>query len=171
MGRWSVCSLVSKSGKCLHLIFGYWPCPNSKIRLWSVYAQHQHYFDAHGQSACPQVAFLSDLALFIIKLILQGDEILLLADFNSNICQPDILNFAIDCGLKECILSRHPNISVPATFKHGECYGQFPIDGAWATPGVIISQAMLCAVSHSPGDHRAMLLDLNLLDTIGEPRF
>jgi len=123
LGRWSVCSLVSKSGKCLHLIFGYHPCQNSKIHLRSVYAQHWHYFNAHGRSVCPWVAFLPDLALFINKLALQGDEILLLADSNSDICQPNVLNFTIECELKECILLRHPTISAPATFKCGERYG------------------------------------------------
>jgi len=171
LGRWSVCSLISKTGKRLHLIFGYRPCPNSRNRLRSMYAQHRRYFDTIGRTGCPRAHFLADLATYIQELIQQGDEILLMADFNSDSREAEVTNFAVECGLHECILSRHPTILAPATFKCGERYGRAPIDGAWATPGVTISQSMLCSVSHSPGDHRAMILDLNLLETIGEPRF
>jgi len=120
---------------------------------------------------CPWAVFLSDLASYIQELIRQGNEILLMADFNSDIWEAEVMNFAVECSLQECILSRHPTISAPASFKRGERYGRAPIDGAWATPGVTISHSMLCLVSHSPGDHRAMILDLNLLETIGKPHF
>jgi len=110
LGRWSVCSLISKAGKRLHLIFGYRPCPNSRNRLRSVYAQHRRHFDTIGRTVCPRAAFLSDLAGYIQELIGQGDEILLMANFNSDIWEADAMNFAVECGLQECILSRHPTI-------------------------------------------------------------
>jgi len=67
LGRWVVCSLASKSGKRLHLIFGYRPCQNSKVWLRSIYAQHRRHFDAIGRLSCPCAAFLSDLALFLMS--------------------------------------------------------------------------------------------------------
>jgi len=135
LGHWSVCSLTSKAGKRLHLISRYCLCHNSRNHLQSVYTQHQYHLDMIGRMGCPRAVFLSDLASYIQELIRQGDEILLMADFNSDIWVAEVMNFAVKCGLQECILSRHPTISAPATFKWGECYGQAPIDGAWATLG------------------------------------
>jgi len=62
LGRWSTCTLLSHSGKCLHVIFGYRPCQNSRSRLRSVYAQQRRHFDSIGRYLCPRVAFFTDLA-------------------------------------------------------------------------------------------------------------
>jgi len=48
LGRWLVCTLLSRSGRHLHVIFGYRPCQNSCSCLWSVYAQHRWFFDSIG---------------------------------------------------------------------------------------------------------------------------
>jgi len=170
LGRWSVCTLLSRSGRRLHVVFGYRPCKNTRSHLRSVYAQHRRFFNSIDRFLCPREAFLQDLAHVINEWVHAGDEVLLLADFNGDIRQQEILTFAASCGLVESILSRHPSLPPPVTFQRGNRHGSSPIDGAWATPGVHINQAMLCAIQHSPGDHRAIVLDIHLLDTIGEPR-
>jgi len=171
LGRWSTCTLLSRSGKRLHVIFGYRPCQNLRSRLRSVYAQHRRYFDSINRYICPREAFLRDLAQAVSEWAQMGDEILLFADLNGDIRQQDISSFATSCGLVESLLSRFPSLPAPAMFKRGDRIGRSPIDGVWATPGVNIHQAMMCAIQHSPGDHRAIIIDINLLDTIGEPRF
>jgi len=171
LGRWSVCTLLSRSGRKLHIIFAYRPCKNLRSKLRSVYAQQRRHFDSIHRYICPRLAFLSDLTHTIREWTQQGEEVLLLADLNGDIRQHEITDFATTCGLSESILSRHPTIPPPATFKRGDRPGCSPIDGAWATPGVLIQGAMMCAVQHSPGDHRALIVDVHLLDTIGEPRF
>jgi len=82
LGHWSTCTLLSRSRKCLHMIFGYRPCQNLCSHLWSVYAQHHHYFDFIDRYICPWAAFLLDLAQAITKWTQLGDKILLLADLN-----------------------------------------------------------------------------------------
>jgi len=153
------------------VIFSYRPCRNLCSHLRSVYTQHRHYFDLINCYICPQEAFLLDLAQVITEWAQMGDEILLFADLNRDIRHQDISSFATSCGLVEGILSRFPSLPSPATFKRGNHLGRSPIDGAWATPGVNIRQAMMCAIQHSPGDHRAIIHNINLLDTIGKPRF
>jgi len=46
-----------------------------------------------------------------------------------------------------------------------------PIDGAWATDDLMIDLISYRDLPSSPGDHRAIILDLNLLDCIGKPRY
>jgi len=54
-------------------------------------------------------------------------------------------------------------------FQWGTRHGWSPIDSAWATPDVVVSHSMYCTVDNSPGDHRAIILDVDLYATIGEP--
>jgi len=119
----------------------------------------------------PRAAFFVDLAQVIQDWHHQGDEVLLFADFNGDIRHQEVSLFALSCGLHECVLSRHPTLPPPATFKHGDRFGRSPIDGVWATEAVSICAASMLPVNMSPGNHRAFLLDLHLCDTIGEPWF
>jgi len=94
------------------------------------------------------------------------------ADFNGNIWQLDITNFVVCCNLHKCILSQHPTLP-PATFKWGDQYGSSPLMVFGPHPGSTYNRpsSMLCTVQHSHGDHRAMVVNLHLLDTNGEPQF
>jgi len=139
--------------------------------LHSVYAQHKWFFDSTHRTICPCAAFFQDLALDIQGWHAQGDGILLFADFNGDIRKPEIISFATSCGLLECVLSQHPMLLPPATFRCGACFGHSPIDGVWASNDVIVQAASILPVAISPGDHRAFLIDLNLNGTIGQPRF
>jgi len=170
LGHWVVCTLSGRSGHKIHLVFGYRPCLNSMSRLRSVYAQQRRYFSSINRFDCPRSAFFTDLASYIITWRSRGDEVLLFADFNGDIRHPDVAQFALSCGLQECILSRHPSLPPPVTFRRGDRFGRSPIDGAWSTDGVIISAAAIYPVDQGPGDHHAFIIDLHLHDTIGEPR-
>jgi len=123
LGWWSVCTLLSHSGRKLHIIFAYRPCKNLRSRLRSVYAQQRRHFDSIHRYVCPRLAFLSDLTHMIMEWTWQGEEVLLLADLNGDIRQQEISAFATTCDLSKSILSRHPTIPPPATFKRGDCPG------------------------------------------------
>jgi len=90
---------------------------------------------------------------------------------NDDIRRPLLTDFMERCNLHELVLSRKPGAPIPATFQRGSRHSRCPIDGAWATPDVIILQSLYCTVANSPGDHRAIIIDIDLLATIGEPRF
>jgi len=93
------------------------------------------------------------------------------ANMNDDICQPQLLKFIKQCNLHELLLSHKSGVPAPATFQRGSRYGQCLIDSGWATPNVIISQSLYCTVANSPGDHGTIILDIDLLATIGEPCF
>ncbi len=171
LGCWVSCSLQGRTGKKLTIIFAYRPCSNVRSRLKSVYAQHCRYFTTINRRSCPRAAFLDDLASFITTRRDAGEAILLLGDMNGDIRHPSLQTFMTGIDLHELILSRYPDLPPPATFKRGERFGKTPIDGAWATDDVTISAASWRAAEHSPGDHRALVLDINLTDCIGEPRY
>jgi len=71
--------------------------------------------------------------------------------------------------LHELILLWFPHTPPPATFKRGDQSGKTPIDAAWVTDNVSLTSASWCSTDSSPGNHRAIILDINLLDCIGEP--
>jgi len=119
LGCWLVCTLLSDSGWCLHVIFSYCPCQNSCLWLHSVYTQQCQFFDSIDHYICHWAAFLQDLAQTINNLTQTGNKVLLLANFNGDIWQQEISTFTISCGLVESILSWHPSSSPPATFQQG----------------------------------------------------
>jgi len=171
LGRWVLCSLQGRSGKKLTIIFVYQPCSNVKSRLKSVYAQHCRYFVMINRRSCPRAVFLEDLAAFISTRRDAGEAILVLGDMNGDIHHPSLQTFLAGIDLHKLILSRYPELPPPATFKRDDRFGKTPIDGAWATDDVTISAASWRSAATSPGDHRAMVIDIDLVDCIGKPRY
>jgi len=90
---------------------------------------------------------------------------------NGSICHPQLIEFIKQCNLHELLLSCKPGVPAPATFHHGSRYSRCLIDGTWATPDVIISQSLYFTVTNSLGDHHTIIIDIDLLATIGEPHF
>jgi len=117
LGCWAVCTLQSRLGRSLRIIFAYRPCSNTSARLRSVYAQHQRYFNSIDRLICPRMAFLDDLGEAIQTWRTAGDSIILFADMNEDIRRDQIVEFANRCNLNELILSRHPDQPAPATFQ------------------------------------------------------
>jgi len=151
LGCWVVCTIQSRSGHHIRLIFGYRPCSNSASRLHSVLAQHQRFFNQSQREGCPCHLFLSNLGDVIQSWQTARDAMILFADMNDDIRRPILMEFIEWCNLHELILSCQPGIPAPAMFQQGSRFGRCPIDGAWATPNVIISQSLYCTVANSPG--------------------
>jgi len=57
----------------------------------------------------------------------------------------------------------------PATICWGSHLGRSPINGAWASDNITVNAISWHDIPSSPGDHCAIVLDLNLVDCIGEP--
>jgi len=71
--------------------------------------------------------------------------------------------------LQETILSCFPSLLPPATFQCGSHLGTTPVNGAWVSADVNVTTAQWCPIQPSPGNHQAIVLDINLTDCIGEP--
>jgi len=67
------------------------------------------------------------------------------------------------------ILSQFPDLPPPATFKRGNCSGCSLIDGTWASDNVTILAASWQLVDLSLGNHHAIIINIILVDCIGEP--
>lgn len=63
-------------------------------------------------------------------------------------------------NLIEAVFSRYPNLQVPASFSRGTRNGTSPIDGVWISPDLYVQTAAYLTVAESPGDHRAIVLDV-----------
>jgi len=133
-----------------------------------MHAQHSHYFSQLPHYIHPWQAFLDDLG-DISQRCLASDAILLLADMNGDIHNPALNEFMTTHELHELLLSKFPSLPVPATFQQGSHSGMMPIDGAWASNKISIDAISYCAIPTSPSNHRAIVLDLNLLECIGKP--
>jgi len=117
----------------------------------------------------PRQAFLDDLGAFISQCQAAGDAILLLADMNSDIRHHSLAEYFLGQKLHELILSKFPHLPPPATFWQGMRSGKTPIDGAWATDDITINAISWHNMPSSLGNHHAIIVDLNLVDCIGEP--
>jgi len=144
-----------------------WPCMNTTNQIWSVAAQHQQFSAANNHYCCPCNAFLSDLGAFIHTHQDTGNSIILLGDMNRDIHHPLLHAFAMAHHLQEMILSCSASFLPPATFLCGSQSGTTPINNAWVSANIHVTQ--WCPIQLSPGNHHAMMLDINLMDYIGEP--
>jgi len=100
-----------------------------------------------------------------------GAAIILLGNMNSDIHHSALHSFATEHNLHETILLRFPSLPPPATFQQGSQLGTVPIDGAWVLANVKVEAAQWCPIQLSPGDHQAIVLDINLTYCIGDPRY
>jgi len=62
----------------------------------------------------------------------------------------------------------HPGLPTLATFWHGSL-GKSPINGIWVSQDLPVALSSWCSFQMSPGDHRACIIDLDLVTLIGEP--
>jgi len=169
LGCWVSCTLCGRSGKKLHIIFAYRPCSNSSSQLRSIFAQHKRYFDSLPWYTNPHQAFLDDLGAFIAQHQVEGNAIILFANMNGDICHHTIEEFTTTHHLHELLLAKFPHLPLPATFQRGQWLGMVPTDGVWAMDDLSISSISWRDIISSPGYHWAIILNLNLLESIGEP--
>jgi len=90
---------------------------------------------------------------------------------NGDIRHPSLAQYFQEQQLHELILSKFPTQSPPATFRRGTRSSKTPIDSAWATDDITIDAISWRDIPASPGDHRAIIVDINLVVCIGEPRY
>jgi len=164
LGSWVVCTLLGHLGKKLHIIFGYCPCTNSLTHLKRIISQHCCYFSRIKHLICPHQVFLDDLAAFMAPCHTNGNAILLLGDMNGDICHHCLQNFFFTLGLCELILSRFPDLPAPAMFWRGSHSGTVLIYGVWVSGNIMGNTISWCSPEASPGDHHAIVLDINLPD-------
>jgi len=95
-------------------------CPNPPQGPFTVYAQHNAFFNSIARDIRPRQAFLVDLKDETQKSLEAGDHVVLLLDGNSSMKGSDLSNVLQQLSLKESIISKHGN-SGPATHNVARC--------------------------------------------------
>ncbi len=164
LGRWVWTRYRGKNNQTLRIVVAYRPNPPGGP--FTVYAQHNTYFNSIGQPQCPRKAFLTDLRTDLQKFMEEGDHIILMIDGNSNMKQSDLRNTLSSLTLKEVILDKH-GLQGPSTFRRNNTKN--PIDGIWATPSINISAGGYFDYDELilNTDHRCLWIDISYITAFG----
>jgi exonuclease III len=155
MGRWTSIRLDTHSGKHLRIISAYQVCPVIRTGSNSAASQQKAQLiveDANQpflKRRSPREAFTQDLQAFINQCQKNGDDILLVGDFNEDMDseKSGIANIAFTCELADLFAIRLGNTTVPATYQRGTRR----IDYALITPHLINS---IQAAGYDPFGYR-----------------
>jgi len=113
LGCWVWFSLSGQTGTTTWIISAYCPSNSSLTQTNSVQAQQCSYLLSQDDPCKPRMAFFHNLGLAISTWQADGDNIILMADMNSDIWKAEISSFAINLGLQESILAAHPTLLPP----------------------------------------------------------
>jgi hypothetical protein len=105
--------------------------------------------------------FKADLLGLLWRWKAAGDEVLLVGDFNENMYSGDLAAQLAGDNLwmtKMCLWTTGHRLPLPST----HIRGQTPIDGVFATCGLVYKLVKLLPSREGIGDHRVFLLDIAL---------
>jgi hypothetical protein len=105
-----------------------------------------------------------------------GDRIIIFLDANEDMMAGPFQQMLMGNGslhMREAVFVRHPDPQwhTMATFQCGDRSGQFPIDGCFVTLDLNPDAATWLSASCCPGDHRFLLMDINMEALIGDNLF
>lgn len=168
LGRWCWVRFSSKFGTSVRIFVVYRPVRQSRDHTLSTYMQHSRYLESVGDRTCPRRALLRDLEIEMHRCLVIGDKLIVAGDFNENTVCGHLHDLFVNLGFREATFHRRdPSIPLPATMSRGRC----PVDAVWVSPDLPHKAASWLSFSHSPGDHRASIIDFNLEDILGELAF
>ncbi len=162
LGRW--CSLVlrGKQGMKLRLVTIYRPVYS--LGPLSAYQQQRNVLLDHDIDTCPRIQILRELSNSIVQWKCQGEQVIVMGDFNESINGSTISNFFAELDMKELILDIHPNLIIN-TFARGSNQ----IDGIYGTRNITASAGGYTELEWGlKSDHRMLWVDLDLNQLFGE---
>ena len=150
--RWTWQRLRGKGGASIRIVTAYRPSGRGKTE--SVAAQHIRYFDSIKRDIEPIAAFYEDLKAELKTWINDGDQVVVMGDFNEDVRGSHLADFFGDDDLKlrEVIIEKHGDEG-PETCIRNE--SKIPIDGIFCTPGLSILAGGYLPYHDGPkSDHR-----------------
>jgi hypothetical protein len=162
LGRW--CSLVlrGKRGMKLRVITMYRPVFSTGPL--SAYQQQRNVLLDHDIDDCPRLQILNELRDSIVKWKNQGEQLLVIGDFNESIQGSTISQFFEQLDMKELILDLHPTLTIN-TFSGGSTQ----IDGIFGTRNITPLAGGYTELNWGlKSDHRMLWVDLDLSQLFGE---
>jgi hypothetical protein len=118
LGRWSWMRLRGKSNLTLHLATVYHPVVSAGAT--SAYQQQRQWLYSKDIDTCPRAALLSDLATSITEWQQEGDQILVISDFNEYVQGPKLLKFFSQFDMKELFFSKHSPVDLRLCYCHNQ---------------------------------------------------
>jgi len=93
-----------------------------------------------------------------------------MGDFNGDVHGHELQDFFSSLGMREIFATEHSDLPSLSTFSQGSQMGRSPIDGVWLSNGVPVQACTWTSFSDSPGDHRAAIVDFDMVSLLGQPR-
>ena len=163
LGRWMMMSFRGKDGMALRVVSGYRPQPSEGAN--TVYQQQLSYYEEQGDTTEVRVNYDDDLIKDITGWMDKGDQVILMLDANVDLAtnEEGFKEKMEDIGLKELILSQHPDLTPPPT----RIPGKKTIDGIFGTPALDVERAgyaPFCGYT----DHRLSWVDIRWDSAFGQ---
>ena len=149
LGRWSWIKFTGKQQYKTRVVTVYSPASSGKGAA-TVYTQQLSHLCED-----PVKIFYRDLARSILKWQDEGEQLILMGDWNEDIQSPNIQRWMSLFGLVEAVTEIHEG-RAPATYHRGKR----PIDGIFVSPNLIPERAGYLPFGMLPGDHRGIWMDI-----------
>eukprot|EP00978_Attheya_sp_CCMP212_P041036 scaffold230432_cov59-Attheya_sp.AAC.1 len=126
------------------------------------------YFNNLNDTACaadpnPRNRLFADLGDSIKEWIAEGDQLLIMENWNSDVRENDLTEFFKPHGMREILLEKHGENSPPTCNM-----GSSPIDGIWATNSLDIARGGYLNFEEGlPGNHRTLWADITYQSALG----
>ena len=156
LGRWSSICFRGKKGSKTRVVTAYCPTPSSN-GPHTVYSQHLKYLDKD-----PIQAFRTDLGQAISKWHQDGEQLILMGDWNQETQSEEFISWYSKLGLVDSILQKHGD-GAPATYNKGSRR----IDAILISATLRISKCGYLPFDSMPGDHRVLYIDIKVKHFIG----
>ena len=149
LGRWSWITTMGKQECVTRFVSVY--CPKrSGTGMNTVYEQQLQHLHRN-----PTAAFWEDLARDIVKWQSEGNQLVLMGDWNEDIVNGNLTEWMSTFGLKEAVTGIHGS-NPPPTFHRGSD----AIEGIVVSPSVTIKKAGYLGFGDIPGDHRGIWIEV-----------
>jgi hypothetical protein len=169
LGRWTWARIQGKQGHITRFVTAYRPVRSTEGEQ-TVHSQHLRELRRQGRfDEEPREAFIKDLEKEIEEWKESGDHLVISMDANEDVRSGNIADmFGRIGGMREAILTRHPQFSPPATFDKNR--KRTPIDGIWVSQAVEVVRAGYGAFEQDgtcPSGHRFLYIDVTLCSVFG----
>ena len=160
LGRWCSSLFQGKNHTLFRLIQVYRPCKPNPNSNNGTYQQHSRFFLQKQITTCPRTQFLTDLYSFLSTCINNGEQIIVMGDFNEDVTSPPISTFFASLHMRNLLSSiqDNHNLDHQPTFSRGNS----TIDGIFATHGILATRGGYLHSHSFDTDHKPIWIDIPL---------
>ena len=163
LGRWQYARLATRSNAMIYIVTIYKPCKHSLKQAGPMTVFRQHWTILRGQgqqNPKPRQQFDDDLITFLSKITQDGNQIILVGDFNDIKNNSKLFPRLYSIGLRDMINDRHSNLPPFRSYLRGSN----TIDYAMCSLSIlrhIESSTYEPFKLHTNSDHRGIIIDFS----------